>query len=110
MNNRISINEVLATSGLSNNYVRKSIANGKLPSTLEKMEGRETMKRWIEVSDYEAWRSSISGSKRDDGRNKFVIYMTPDEELQVRAMLAETEVVNTIVRANLKSVDVEVTE
>jgi hypothetical protein len=111
MNEQMSINQVLAVSGLSNNYVRKAIAAGKLKTTKGFVPGTRTPKNFIDRADYEAWRAGVSSSKRDDGRNKFVIYMTADEQAAVMGLLASMpEVAETVARANVKSVEIDEAE
>lgn len=98
---RLSIKQVVAETGLSENYIRKAMSKGDLIHIKEPMEGKKTEKNWILRSDLEAWQETRSAhSRREDGRNKFVIYMTAEEEEQLRALLTELEFGETLDRAN----------
>jgi hypothetical protein len=104
MNEQMSINNVLAETGLSNNYVRKAIAAGKLKVTKGVVPGTKIPKNYIDRSDFEAWRAGVRSSMRSDGRNKFVMYMRADELDAVRELLATMpDVLETLARANQKS-------
>jgi hypothetical protein len=89
--------------------VRMAIRAGDLKSHLEpRAEGVKTLRHMITYTDLMAWRS-VTGthSKREDGRTKFVIYMTTDEQAQVEAILKEHSLVLPIARANVKKVTAE---
>ncbi len=88
---------------VSEMYLRKMIAQGKIQTTK------------VQISDH-VWRHEISDAElaafkartsvrtsRDDGRNKFVAYMTAAEEAKVRKLLKDASLVDVerlIVRAN----------
>jgi hypothetical protein len=103
MNGKMSIKEVVKATGLSDNYVRKSIMSGKLEVTKELIPGTKIEKNWISVEEFNRWNvERKSHTQRDDGRNKFVLYMTPDELEKVQKLLEGLECGETLVRANIK--------
>ncbi|MCJ7483548.1 MAG: hypothetical protein MUO31_11335 [Thermodesulfovibrionales bacterium] len=82
-----TIREAAHKLAVSEMYLRKMVLEGKLPTT------------HVAISD-KVWRHEISQaaldafkartgnrSSRDDGRNKFVVYMTTAEEKTVRESL-----------------------
>lgn len=101
----MTIASAVAETGLSQLYIRKAIRSGALPSVLVpvKADGK-TMRREFTRADFVAWReAAASHSKRDDGRNKFVLYMTPDEALRLQDLVAGEPFANLIARANQKT-------
>jgi hypothetical protein len=98
-----TINEVLAMTGLSNVYVRKAIKSGKLVTTMGTVPGTKTPRNQISREALEAWRAGISGSKRSDGRNKFVAYLSPEEVEKLMTLIAGEPFAALITRANLKA-------
>jgi hypothetical protein len=106
--NMYSIKNVVKMTGLSENYIRKSIMSGQLVTTKELIPGTKISKNWISEEDLNKWNANRKQhSKRDDGRNKFVIYMNQDEVTQLENMLKDLEFGTTLQRANLKVVDEE---
>lgn len=100
--NGITIKNAVQSSGLSENYIRKMIAKGELITTKELVPG--TANNWRNViQNWDEWRESTKAhSPREDGRNKFVIYMNADEEAELRKLLAGMTIENFLSRANLK--------
>jgi len=108
MNKRISIKEAIEISGLSNSYIRKAIAHGKLPVTKELIGDSKIEKNWIDLGDFETWRASSGAhSKREDGRNKFVLYMNADEEAAIQQLLKDSDFITTLQRTNQKVTEAE---
>jgi hypothetical protein len=100
----LTIKEVVVMSGLSENYVRKAIMSGSLVATKEQIPGRKTERNIIKREDYDAWRASTAAhTRREDGRNKYVVYLTPEEEVKLMALVKELEFGKTLQRANIKS-------
>jgi hypothetical protein len=101
----LGIKEVVVLSGLSEQYVRKAIKSGKLPVTKGNVEGRKTPKNFINRADFEAWRNgAASHTRREDGRNKFVLYLTEDEAVTLIEKISGLPFAETLQRANLKKV------
>ncbi len=86
-NGKFSIRQSAVKLGVSEMYLRKMIAQGKI----------QTVK--VAISDH-VWRHEITSqelaafknrtsqrSSREDGRNKFVVYMNAAEEAKVREVL-----------------------
>ena len=107
MNTKLSIKEVCNKYGLSEVYVRRMILKGKLAS--EKVEiATNTYKHMIAIEEVERWRkaSKGAGSRRDDKRNKFTIYATPDEIAKVQKLIENAKIESPIVRSNAKKVKI----
>jgi len=106
----ISIKQAVALSGLSEQYVRKAISKGDLTVTKGLVRpDAKIPKNFISVTDFEAWRNKAgSHARREDGRNKFVIYMTADEEVKLRELIGDEAFQHTLERANQKVVATEV--
>lgn len=101
MNERITINEAKAASGLSDNYIRKAIAKGDLKVEKELVPG--TTNNWRNVIlNFEEWRATRNHSQREDGRTKFVVYMTADEQNEIAKLIESMPFLATIARANVK--------
>jgi hypothetical protein len=100
----LSIKDVVAASGLSEQYVRVALGKGKLETTKVPVhEGAKTMKNMITRSSFEAWRASASThTKREDGRNKFVIYLSEDEAKHLVEVISGLPFAETLKRASIK--------
>ena len=108
MNKKLSIKEVCSEFGLSEVYVRRMILKGKLKS--EKVEiAKNTYKHLIERDEVVRWRKTSQGrgSRRDDGRNKFTIYGTPDEISKLQKLLETNKLQTPIKRSNEKRVNID---
>jgi hypothetical protein len=104
MNNRLSIKQAVTLSGLSENYIRKAIASGKLVAVKETIGESKIEKNWIEADVFEAWRASAgTHSRREDGRNKFVLYMNADEAEALQALIDSGDFTGLVSRANQKA-------
>lgn len=101
-----TIKDIVAK-GHSDVYVRRAIAQGKLKATKERIGDTKVERNVISQEDYDAWRASVNTrSRRDDGRNKFTAYMTPEEYDDLRQHLLASDhlshLVDLIDRANKK--------
>jgi transposase-like protein len=98
-----TIREAARKFGLSEQYVRKMIHAGKIPTTMEPVNDYQS-RHVIAEADLNAWRKRAKNrTSRDDGRNKFVAYLTKSEESRLRKLLVEnqlTAVDKLLVRAN----------
>lgn len=88
----MTIADILKESGLCSNYIRKSIADGSIPSKLVPVNNTKVNRREIVRTDYETWRATRKNSKREDGRNKLNLYATPEERKQIEALLAQSHI------------------
>lgn len=104
MSATLDINQVIAETGLSSVYIRRAISTGKLIAHKEPVkEGATTVKNVITRADFEAWRAqSASHTQREDGRNKFVLYMTQEEAEKLQVMIAGEPFAELLSRANVK--------
>jgi hypothetical protein len=99
--NGITIKQAVQQSGLSENYIRKAIAKGDL--IVEKETVGDTRIPRNVIVNFEAWRAEAKAhSKREDGRNKFVLYATADELQRLQDLLEDDAFVLPIMRANTK--------
>jgi len=106
-NSKLTINAAIEMSGFSNNYIRKAIASGALKTHKELVPG--TNNNWRNVIDnWDEWRASTKQrTTREDGRNKFVVYMNADEVAELEKLVESHPFLATLKRANIKA---EVTE
>lgn len=101
MNDRISIKQAVAQSGLSENYIRKAIAKGEILVSKEFIGESRIPKNWIDADQFATWQEAKAAhTKREDGRSKYVIYMTADEEAQLAKLAEKLPFVETVARAN----------
>ena len=98
----LDIDDVRELTHLSEMRVRTAMRRGELVSHLEPVkEGSKTNHRVTTPEDVLAWRKSTEAhTKRDDGRNKYNIYMTPDEYEVVTKLFKANKVVVPIGFAN----------
>jgi hypothetical protein len=97
----LTIHEAAAVSGLSEQYIRKAIRKGDLETV--KVATTDSGKTWrheILGASFRAWRET-SGTKtsREDGRSKFVLYMTPDEVKAFAEKVSGEPFATTLARA-----------
>lgn len=89
--------------GLSPVYVRRMILQGKLKSRKVEI-ATNTYKHLISEDEIKRWRGTIKGTgirRREDGRNKFNIYCSPDEFDKLQKLLKEQKLETPFVRANV---------
>jgi hypothetical protein len=106
--NRLSIKQAVVLSGLSENYIRKAISKGDLAVIKEPIGESKIKKNWIDAEVFEAWRAEAGAhSRREDGRNKFVLYMTEEEQAAFAKALKGAEFAGTLQRAYAKKATAE---
>jgi hypothetical protein len=86
-------------------YVRKLVVSGKIESTIVPIkEGSKVMRHEISDEAVEKFlktpRKSIT--KREDGRNKFVVYLTSDEFKKVDQFLKKENIPSPVKTVNKK--------
>lgn len=95
----LTIKEASEKYGLSTVWIRRMVHQNQLEVIRVKV-GDTNVER-IEILETSiATRASGSKSRRDDGRNKFVLYATPEEYETLTALLAEHKLETPIARAN----------
>lgn len=107
-----TIREALEISGFENAYFRKLIFEGKIEATKSAIPGTKIDRWLVDRDSLNSYISRAKHSQRKDGRNKYVIYLTPAEFEQL-AKLAEKAKFDLIIdRANKtkKGDDVEAEE
>lgn len=95
----LTIKEAAAEFALSPVWIRRMVHQGKLDVIRvqvgeSKVERIEIARKSIEV------RALGSKSRRDDGRNKFTLYATPEEFDALTAALAKAKLEVPVARAN----------
>jgi hypothetical protein len=86
----LTIKDICKRWELSPVYVRRAITNGTLPARKELVPGNQTtMRNVVTEEDALAWRAKSGHNKRDDGRNRFLLYATAEEAAQLGALVAE---------------------
>ena len=98
--NGYTINEAASKLELTPFYIRKCIREDKLASTLEQVGDTKVMRHRISDEELERFanRPKKQVGKRDDGRNKYTIYLTVEEYTELIAHDSEL----LIARANQK--------
>jgi len=106
--NTLTIKQAVAISGLSEVYIRKALKAGKLVATkVPVSDGSKNLRNEITVESFNAWRASAgTHSKREDGRNKFVLYMSEDEAKSLIEQISGMPFAETLTRANIKTAPV----
>lgn len=89
----------------SEQYIRKCVREGKIETELNPIKaGSVTMRHEISEAELERFAKRTSNrSSREDGRNKYVAYLSQSEFKAVTELLRAnklTEVANLITRAN----------
>ena len=88
----------------SEQYIRKCIREGKLNSSLVQIGASKIKRHQISENDLQAFASrSSKRTSREDGRNKFVVYLTASEEASIRKILKTNSFENVeklLARAN----------
>ncbi len=79
--NSYTINEAASKMNLTPFYVRKCIRENKIQSELEQIGDTKVHRHKISEEEIERFetRDKRQVGKRDDGRNKYTIYLTPEE-------------------------------
>jgi hypothetical protein len=99
MSNYLSIKEAAVEFDLSECWIRRMVHQGKLPHKRVQVGDTKVSRIEIPVSALKA-RASLSRSRREDGRNKFVLYATPAEYAQLQKLLSDADLATPIARAN----------
>jgi len=101
--NEYTINQASELLELTPFYVRKCVREGKIQTDLRPIEGTKIMRHHISSEELEKFgnRERRGVGKRDDGRNKYTIYLLKEELDQVRELLTSIEFEqDLLVRAN----------
>jgi len=103
----LTIPQAALALGLSEHYVRKAVRSGKLPTTkVATTADGKTWRHEITREALEAWRNTSVTRTREDGRNKFVVYMSPEEVEKLLKVIGGEDYAATLKRANLKTAPV----
>jgi len=87
----LSIKEAAQHLGTTDTYVRTLVRKGKLATERENLNEDGTLWRhMIPITELESYKGNARTSRREDGRNKYVLYATP-EELEALRKVIETE-------------------
>lgn len=95
----LTIKEAAAEFGLSTVWIRRMVHQGALE--VIRVQVGDTKVERIEIArkSIEA-RATGSKSRRDDGRNKFTLYATPDEFEKLTELLEANGIASPVARAN----------
>jgi predicted transcriptional regulator len=104
-NDELTIPQVAKELGFTIQYVRYLIRTGKLSSILRPIfEGASTQRHMISSEEIARYLSEAhTHSRRNDRRNKFIFYATPEEYTTILALVREAnlaEVADTMLPAN----------
>lgn len=95
-----TIKEIEKKFGFSGAYIRKSIKAGRLETTKVDLPNGG-FKHTISEKQLKNWRDGVGGrSNREDGRNKFTLYATPEEMTKIEDLLKNAKVEAPVTRAN----------
>ena len=84
-----TIKSICTKTGLSHVYVHRMIMKGVLKST-KVLIGNNTYRHEISEEDFNSWRESThTHSRREDGRNRYILYSNPDELEKLQELLKE---------------------
>lgn len=101
---RFTINQLAEKVELSPCYVRRMIHQGKLESKMVNISPK-VQRHEITMTQYKTFRSKTSiRTTRNDGRNKFTVYLTSNEEVKMRKNLIsnnQSEVEKLLSRTNV---------
>ena len=76
----LSIKEVCNKYGFSEVYVRRMISKGKIEVIRKPIKpNSKVIKIFIEEEEFEKFLGNRSRGRRNDGRNKFTVYLLPEE-------------------------------
>ncbi len=95
-----TISEGLEISGFENSYFRKLLSEGKIVAE-KRMISNTRIERWlVSRSSLEEYLTRGKHSQRTDGRNKYTIYLNPQEYDQLRKLLEKNKMEVPLVRSN----------
>ena len=99
---KYGIDEVAQITSLTVGYVRRAIQKGKLKTSKVQI-ANNTFKHFVSESELNRWRSSNeTRTQREDGRNKYTVYATPEEEAKLRKLLETSSLELPMKRSNVK--------
>jgi hypothetical protein len=99
-----SIKEVCNKIGISEVYLRRMILEGKIPTTKHRV-SENVWRHEIaesEVSKLQERRVTGVHHTRTDGRNKYTIYLNPQELTLVNQFIVDNKLGSNVVRSNNK--------
>ena len=88
--------------GLSPFYIRKCVREGKIETTQVSVNDTKVMRHEISDESFEVFknRERKGFGKRDDGRNKFTIYLTPSELSTLQDLIEDEDYSSLLQRSN----------
>ncbi len=95
----VTINEAVEVYNLSPVWIRRMVHQDKVDFIRVQVGDTKVQRIEISKESLDA-RQSMSKSRRTDGRNKFNLYMTPEEESALIELLDENGIELPIGRAN----------
>lgn len=108
--NEQGIKEWSKESGLSEVYIRRMVNKGVIPSHKVVITEGGVEKNMITREDFETFRKTRNHSQRTDGRNRFLLYVTPEELEKIQELLTENGIESIIEKQPQYKKESEVTE
>jgi hypothetical protein len=96
----LNIKDAARYSGKSEQYIRALIRNGKLITKHVQVGETQLWRHEIPLSSLESYMTNGSShGRREDGRNKYTVYLTPAELVLVQSLMADAGLKLPIERA-----------
>ena len=97
-----TINTMSAELGLSSFYIRKCIREDKIKTTRVQVDDTKVYRHEISEQDFNLFknRERKGFGKRDDGRNKYTIYLTQSELSTLQDLIEDEEYSSLLQRSN----------
>ena len=97
-----TINSMSKELGLSSFYIRKCVREDRIETTLVQVGDTKVMRHEISNEAFEAFknRERKGFGKRDDGRNKYTIYLTPSELDALQELIEDQDFASLLNRSN----------
>lgn len=102
-----TIKEALTITGYDNPYLRKLLNTGKIKAVKIAIPGSNILRWLIDREALDAYVSRGTHTSREDGRNKYTLYATPEEFEAIVALLEQNKLKSPIQRANVKKDAIE---
>ena len=86
-----TIKQWSVVSGLSEVYIRRMVLKGVIKTTKVEI-AKNTFRHEITQEEFETFRATRNNTKREDGRNKFVLYGNLEEIKKVQELLQSNNI------------------
>ena len=86
--------------GRAEQYVRKLVREGKLPSAKVNVGDTKVWRHEIPIAALDERKANVTQTSRDDGRTKYNLYATPEEHVTITKLFAANKIEAPVSRAN----------